>query len=122
MLQAEYKALINQLIEATDQGKVQWAKGSSAGAFIVNANGKSKILVDNYYSQYNNITNSCISMTVFSIPSNKLLDEVVICDQTNQMDDFNLLNALYQSAKKQYSDVDINPFLTEITESLKSTS
>jgi len=120
MLQPTYKEMINKLIEFTNQNKIHWIRDDdNPDAFFISPNADSKILLDNYYSQFDNTVNSCINMTIFELPSNKILDEIVICNAADQVADFALVNKLYQLAKKQYSDTGLNATISAITKSLK---
>jgi hypothetical protein len=119
MLLQEYRKFINDLIEATRGNKLHWTRGTSPSSFSATPNTKRRILLDAYNAQVENNTNSCINMALFDEPSNKLLDELVICDQADQMEDYNLIKDFYQLVKKQYADKEINPILTEITASIR---
>jgi hypothetical protein len=119
MLPEEYKIVVQDLINATSQGKVVWSRGSSPDTFVAEPNNKTKVLIDAYYSQAAQTTASCINITLFEKASGKLIDEIVICDQDNQPQDYELLKQLYLTARKQFADKGINPLLTEISASIK---
>lgn len=117
MLPEEYKPFIADLIDATRHNKLKWSRETGPSAFIAMPTERSKVLIDTYYSQVEQTITSCINLTLFETPSEKLLDEIVISDQDAL--DYDLLKQLYQVARKQFADSGINAVLTEISASLK---
>jgi hypothetical protein len=118
MLPEEYKPFIADLVSATTQNKLKWSRATGPNTLVATPNQKSRVLIDTYYSQVDKNVTSCINLTLFETPSNKLLDEIVICDQDTQ--DYELLKQLYQAARKQFADSGVNGVLTEISASLKA--
>jgi hypothetical protein len=57
------------------------------GTNLLPPNGRRRILLDTYNAQVDNNINSCINLALFDGETNRLLDEIVICDQAGQMDD-----------------------------------
>jgi hypothetical protein len=117
MLPEEYKPFIADLIDATAHNKLKWARESSPGALVAKPTDKSRVVIDTYYSQVEQNVTSCINLTLFETSSDKLIDEIVICEQDTQ--DYALLKQLYLAARKQFADNGINPVLSQISASLK---
>jgi hypothetical protein len=120
MLQQEYRTLITALIGATDQNKVHWERGRSFGSYQVKANPQTKILVDSYFAQNDNVTNNCINILLLNCTDDKVLDNFVICNEASQLPDYTLVKQLYDRAKGQFDANGINSRLAEITQSLNA--
>jgi hypothetical protein len=119
MLLDRYKGFIKELTSATRQDKMHWSRGTSPSSFLAVADKRIRILIDTYNAQVDNNVNSCINLAIFDGQTNLPVEEMVICDQASQIEDYNLISELYQLVKKQYSDKAIDPILTEITQSLR---
>lgn len=119
MLSEAYKGVINDLITATNQGKLTWSRGNSPTIYIALPNRKTKVLIDTFYSEADQTTTSCIDLTIFENSSGKILDEIVICDRDQFPNDYTLLHTLYEGARDQFADKGLNQVLTEISASLK---
>ena len=121
MLRPEYIPLIQALTESTHNDVLNWAKGNSYQSYVCMPTDDQKLQIDKYYSLAENQTITCVNLTIFK-SNDEIIDEIVLCRAVDSVENYDLLENLYNEVEIQYNKEigkNIPPVLTHITESLQ---
>jgi hypothetical protein len=119
MLTQEHKNLIQLLVDKTNGGSIIWGKAGSRYSFLTKAR-ENTFRIDKYFAGDDSAP--CLNLSTFNIKGDLLLDIVLCKGIPDQINDYDLLNALYSKVEREIAGDIIQkdiPVVTSITQSLQ---
>ena len=120
MFNKQFILLTNTVKDATTHGLLQWQKGK--GLFSYESAFNNQVLrVDKYF--YGDKKFPCVNFSIFNADKSELISEIVRCNDTIVVQEFDFLEGLYHTVELKYAQLQseqFSPALIALTASLQN--